>query len=275
MKGSVNAITIVLLYALFCLCGYVDTFGSNLSCYEIDASSSSFIMYYTRDQLIEIRNLCHNNPNNYVSVLKKNGLFKHQGPRGCRSGFQTKNKIHTIPSVQCSSSVTQCRSSVARSQTTSKTQNEISCGVNASNLIKVGITKHCPSRCENKISLCLVNAQSLNDKTQDFMDYIIGMRSDLCIITETFLTDLSVVTRAALQPVGYLFTDQPRLSGEARGGTGLLYRDCFKATKTSYGQKSSFEYSEYLVTWSNKRLKLCIIYHQPYSQSHPVTNGTF
>ncbi len=69
--------------------------------------------------------------------------------------------------------------------------------------------------------------------------------------------------------------DQPRLSGEARGGTGLLYRDCFKVTKLSYGQKLSFEFSEWLVQWSNKRLRLCILYHPPYSQSNPISNGTF
>ena len=115
----------------------------------------------------------------------------------------------------------------------------------------------------------------MDNKTQDFIDYIIGTRSDFCIVTETFLTNLSTVTRAALQPQGYLFVDQPRPSGDARGGTGLLHRDCFKARKTSFGQKSSFEYSEYLITWSNKRVKLSIVYHQPYSKSHPVSNSTF
>ncbi len=126
-----------------------------------------------------------------------------------------------------------------------------------------------------KVNVSPVNVQSLNNKTQDFMDYVIGCRSDLCIITETFLIDLSTVTRSALQPNGYYFIDQPRLSGQARGGTGLLYRDCYKVTKSSYGQKNSFEYSEYLVTWSNKRIKVCIVYHPPPSQSNPVSNGEF
>ncbi len=177
--------------------------------------------------------------------------------------------------MQCSSSVTHCRSSVARSQPSYNSHNDDSRGVNVSNLTNVTITKGFKSTSGSKISVSLLNAQSLNDKTQDFMDYIIGIRSDLCFITETFLTDLSTVTRAALNAHGYRFIDQPRLSGAARGGTGLLYRDCFKVVKTSFGQKTSFEYSEYLIKWSNKRIKLCIIYHPPYSHSNPVSTGTF
>ena len=39
--------------------------------------------------------------------------------------------------------------------------------------------------------------------------------------------------------------------------------------------KNSFEYSEWCVSWHNHCIRLCIVYHQPYSVSHPVTDATF
>ena len=43
----------------------------------------------------------------------------------------------------------------------------------------------------------------------------------------------------------------------------------------SHGEKNSFEYSEWHISWHNHCIRLCIVYHQPYSVSHPVTNATF
>ena len=260
MNSIVNASLIVLLLHCFTN-GYVShTSGSYLLCYEV-AVSSFQTMGYSKNQLISIRNSCLHDSDGYVSILKENGIFKYSGPRGCRSGIQCRNKTHKI-------------STIISNHGTQSDRNKPE-GVTASNLIKVDTGSFSPPRYESKVSISLVNAQSLNNKTQDFLDYVIGIKSDLCVVTETFLTDLSDVTRAALQPDGYFFKDQPRLSGDARGGTGLLHRDCFKVSKLSHGQKSSFEFSEWLVQWSNKRLKLCILYHPPYSQSNPITNGTF
>ncbi len=97
----------------------------------------------------------------------------------------------------------------------------------------------------------------------------------MCIITETFLTAINNVTRAALHPSGFSFLDQPRLDGSARGGIGLFFRNSFTVVKTDFGEKRSFEYSEWMVSWNNIKLKLCVIYHIPYSQAHPVSDATF
>ncbi len=261
MKSIVNALVIVLLLYCFII-GYVScTTGSSLSCYDY-AVSSFPTMGYSKDQLFSIRNTCLYDSQGYVSVLKKNGIFKYSGPRGCRSGIQCRNKIHKI-------------SSVITNHDTQSSSNKSHDGVTMSNLTKVDTGGFIPPKQDKKVSVSLVNAQSLNNKTQVFLDYVTGIKTDLCVVTETFLTDLSTVTRAAIQPDGYFFVDQPISSGEACGGTGLWYRDCFKVSRLSYGQKSSFEFSEWLVQWSNKRLKLCILYHPPYSQSNPISNGTF
>ena len=123
----------------------------------------------------------------------------------------------------------------------------------------------------------MINAQSIcgpRGKTDDFIDHVTGGQVDLCVVTETFLTEQNV-TWAALHASGYAFKDQPRSNGEARGGTAIFHCDSFQVSKLSHGEKSSFEYSEWCVLWHNYCVRLCIIYHQPYSASHPITDATF
>ena len=124
----------------------------------------------------------------------------------------------------------------------------------------------------------VINAQSIcspSGKTEDFIDHITGGQVDLCAVTETFLTEQNNVTRVTLHPSGYAFKDQPRSNGDARGGTGIFHRESFHVCKLTHGEKSSFEYSEWHVSWHNYCVRLCIVYHQPYSASHPITDATF
>ena len=183
------------------------------------------------------------------------------------------NKKYAIPTI--SDKGVKCTSSAALGAARSHIKQN---GVNYENLVNIKIEKGNYQVKDTKLKLSLVNTQSVcgpEGKTQDFIDYVIGLRSDLCIVTETFLTERNNVTRAALHPEGYSFKDQPRLNGSARGGTGIFHKDCFIVEKTDAGQKESFEFSEWNVSWLNNLLKVCIVYHRPYSVSNPVTNSTF
>ena len=62
---------------------------------------------------------------------------------------------------------------------------------------------------------------------------------------------------------------------QCKGRTSIFHRDLFQVCKVSHGEKSSFEYSEWCVSWHNHCITLCIVYHQPYSVSNPVTDPTF
>ena len=100
----------------------------------------------------------------------------------------------------------------------------------------------------------LVNTRSIcgpPGKTDDFLDYAIGSHLDICIVTETFLTEHNNVTRATLHPQGYSFDDQPRINGDPRGGIGIFHKNSFKVEKVDFGEKSSFEFSEWNITWQN------------------------
>ena len=151
-------------------------------------------------------------------------------------------------------------------------------GVNSNNLVKINnqqtVLKHIP----NIISLNVINAQSIcgpNGKTEDFIDHIAQSHVDICVVTETFLTEQNNVTRATLHLPGYVFQDQPRSNGAARGGIGIFNRDSFKLSKLSHTERRSFELSEWHVSWHSYCMRLCIVYHQPYSTSHPITDATF
>ena len=98
-------------------------------------------------------------------------------------------------------------------------------GVNSNNLIKINIQQTVLKQIPNIISLNLINAQSIcgpNGKTEDFIDHITKSLVDICVVTETFLTEQNTVTHAALHFPGYAFQDQPRSNGAARGGIGNL-----------------------------------------------------
>ena len=53
------------------------------------------------------------------------------------------------------------------------------------------------------MSLCLLNAQSVRNKTADFVDYICENKYDLVAITETWLQKRDNAVRGELRPIGY------------------------------------------------------------------------
>ena len=139
-------------------------------------------------------------------------------------------------------------------------------GVDSNNLIKINLQQTIPKQIPNIISLNVINAQSIcgpNGKTEDFIDHITHSLVDICVVTETFLTEQNSITRAALHLPGFAFQDQPRSNGDARGGIGIFYHDSFHLSKLSHTERRSFELSEWCVSWHNYCMRLCIVYHQP------------
>ena len=150
-------------------------------------------------------------------------------------------------------------------------------GVDHNNFIKITLQQTVPKQIPNLISLNVINAQSIcgpSGKTEDFIDHVVQSQVDLCVVTKTFLTEQNNVTRAALHPSGYAFQDQPRSNGVARG-VGIFYCDTFQISKLSHEERRSFELSEWQASWHNYCMRLCIVYHQPYSTSHLITDAIF
>ena len=94
---------------------------------------------------------------------------------------------------------------------------------NISNLISVRRSSALASIIANKhLSLCLLNARSVKNKTADLFDYICDSKADLVAITETWQTTDDAVVRAELCPVEYKISDRPR-TGRRGGGVALIY----------------------------------------------------
>ena len=62
---------------------------------------------------------------------------------------------------------------------------------------------------------------------------------------------------------------------ETSGGTALLIRENLHASRVDAGERTSFEFSHWMVEFQSRRLQIIIIYRPPYSSNHPVTTSVF
>ena len=74
------------------------------------------------------------------------------------------------------------------------------------------------------MSLRLLNAQSIRNKTAEFIDYVCDNTYDFIAITETWLKSKDDAVRAELCPAGYKFINYSR-TRFGGGGIGFLYKD--------------------------------------------------
>ncbi len=218
-------------------------------------------LHYTKDQLIAARPASHQLLSTSTwSIIKDLWLSKvTPSLRGCRAGSRKQRLVNSIVTTQ-------------ERSTTYHRQH----GVQSENLIPVKRQGYVPER-HNKFTLCLVNTRSVKGpagKTEDTVNYVLCHNVDVCIITETWLTEKDTVTKAALQPQGYKFKDCPR-SVRRGGGIGIMFKEGFNVTLVTSGSKPSFQYAEWILAWQNNRIRLVIVYHPPYSKANPITNSTF
>ena len=120
-----------------------------------------------------------------------------------------------------------------------------------------------------------VNAKSLRNKTEVFIDHVIGESIDVCVVTKTWLKNNDSVTLAALTPTGFSFRNVNRQSASSGGGTGVIFRDSFKVWGVDRTHRESFEASEWNFTTGGKTTKFIVVYRPPYSEAHPVTPSAF
>lgn len=137
---------------------------------------------YSREELLLIRDTLPAFPSidsNVMSNVRRCGVNAIPSTRrGCRSG---KNK-HQSASIQWHS-LCQCHDA-------------------GTSNVKFG----------------MVNARSVRNKACSLVDYILDMKFDLFVVTETWLKDIDDAHRAEVTPPGYKLFDHPRPS---RPGGGI------------------------------------------------------
>ena len=123
------------------------------------------------------------------------------------------------------------------------------------------------------MSLCLLNAQSVRNKTADFVDYLCENKYDLVAITENWLQRRDNAVRGELLPTGYQLINHPR-SGRGGGGIGLLFRDCLRVNTVRSAEKEAIDYSELLVQLPTSwKLRIIIVYRTPQGSHQHLPKG--
>ena len=73
---------------------------------------------------------------------------------------------------------------------------------------------------------------------------------------------------------GHKLFDHTR-SDRSGGGTALLIRENLHASRVDAGERTSFEFSHWMVEFQLRKLQIIIIYRPPCSSNHPVTTSVF
>ena len=126
--------------------------------------------------------------------------------------------------------------------------------------------KHCTPPSQSKLlKFCTCNAQSLRNKSESFVDYIVDNKIDLIATTENQMTlsRLNALLRKLL--------DCPRLNRRG-GGIAIIFRSEIQVTEVISGSKPTFEFAEYSITVQNSHRKLLIIYRPDQQNTETFLN---
>ena len=110
----------------------------------------------------------------------------------------------------------------------------------------------------------IVNCHSVVNKTSDFKVELIDHKLDICALTETWIREGDVTTAVQLCPEGYSAVSIPR-EGKTGGGIGVVYRsDIILKSKSVYNYQST-ECADFLLSFQNMSINLCVIYRPPHT----------
>ena len=148
---------------------------------------------------------------------------------------------------------------------------------NQNNLIKVKLIPHRQIKTPNeKVSLLLLNAQSIKNKELEIRDAIFELKADLAIVTETWLKDSDNVwvECCELNKDG-LKMDVVNRSERPGGGIAIIHKRNIKVKTSKAGNARSFEYAVWKVQFKDITVTILAIYRPPYSDVNRVTVNMF
>ena len=149
--------------------------------------------------------------------------------------------------------------------------------VNFDNLILiVWIQESKISKFTKQAKFVTLNAQSIKNKDQLIVDYLLNEHIDVAIITETWLKDTGDVWLQGCEPNknGYKITCSNRKNRQG-GGVALVYKDSLIIKMLNMDQPDTFEKAIWQVRYPGVDLTVCAICHPPYSETYQVTNNQF
>ena len=228
------------------------TFGSRHTMQPEHEQKQVFV--YTRQELFAIRDGIQHD--RHYKTLDKNACLNvrklkinKRRKRGKRSGKQRKFK-HQI----------QINSTVRI--------------VTRSNLIKVNIVKRLKDH-SKQVKIATVNARSIKNKDLLIVDYLKQINIDVCIVSETWLTEQDAVwlEGCELNKNGYKCNAVNR-EGRSGGGLAIVYKTQYRASQIVFLPTQTFEYEVWKLTLSDSEyIHLVGIYHPPPSKINPSNNS--
>ncbi|XP_072033093.1 uncharacterized protein [Amphiura filiformis] len=121
---------------------------------------------------------------------------------------------------------------------------------------------------DNLTNFCLINAQSICNKTDVLIDYIIEHDLQFVALTETWLSDSAKHKKTVgdLKPAGFDFYHAPRQNRRG-GGVGLIYNINIKCENTNVFNSSTFETLCCDLTFkgTSTPIKLVVVYRPQYN----------
>ena len=139
--------------------------------------------------------------------------------------------------------------------------------ININNIIQckpIGATS-CDRELRKKLGLSLVNIQSIKNKHTNLLDNLVENKIDICIVTETWLTDDDKVWLdcSDLSKNGYHIQLANRRNRRG-GGLAIIATTNIKTILLEKGEKASFEYAIWKVNTNNASMTVLAIYHPPH-----------
>ena len=116
-----------------------------------------------------------------------------------------------------------------------------------------------------------LNAQSIKNKDQLIVDYLLNKHIDVAIITETCLKDADDIwlQGCELNKNSYKTNCFNRKNRQG-GGVALVYKDSLTVKMLKMDQSVTFEKAMWQVRYPGVDLTVCAIYHPPYSETYQV-----
>ncbi len=212
-------------------------------------------LMYTRNQLIELSSQATKlSPEAWNTLNSERINLKIPTKRGSRGGKKRTKKI---------------RISVGNRP---GEKSHIGRGVNHENLIQLTrspIKTNTPS-----FTLCLINAQSVRNKSTVIHDYLLEHDLDILTITETWLKskDTSVIKDMLPSNYDIINVNRARRTG---GGVAIIHKRSLSVKVHSPGTYSTIEMVEATFSGESKSLTLSVIYRPPKSTKNRSSYSEF
>ena len=108
----------------------------------------------------------------------------------------------------------------------------------------------------------MINIRSIKNKHTNLLDNLVEKKIDICIVTETWLTDDDKVwlNCSDLSKNGYHIQSANRRNRRG-GGLAIIATTNIKTKLLEMGEKASFEYAVWKVNTNNASMTVLAIYH--------------